>query len=91
MLKFYALQEKQARIARKMLGKENNSPITVRTARASIPCNPNTIYDIGNLKNPVYVVQEVTKPKDMGNLGNFTPELGMTDVRENSRERQLQY
>jgi len=86
MMRFYALQEKQARIARKMLGKENNWPISVKTARASIPCNPNTIFDVGLMANPVYIVGEPTKPKDMANVGSFTPQLEIPEERDDSRE-----
>jgi hypothetical protein len=37
----------------------------VRVGRASIPCNPNTIYNVGNLKNPVYLIQAKTDPEEV--------------------------
>jgi len=65
-----------------MLGKENHSPISVKTSRASIPCNPNTIFDVGLMANPVYIVGEPTKPKD--NDGSTTPQLEIPDERDDS-------
>ena len=65
MMRFCAKQEEEARIARIMLTGKENSPfeLSVRIGRASIPCNPNTIFDVGNLINPIYILKDKTNQR----------------------------
>jgi hypothetical protein len=44
-----------------MFGVNQDIDMEVQTGRASIPCNPNTIFDVGNMVNPVYVLRNKSK------------------------------
>ena len=46
-------------------GKENaDLDFVVKKARASVPCDPNTIYDVGNMKDPVLILQDRTNAQN---------------------------
>ena len=48
-------------MTRKLLAGDENSDINfdIRFARASIPSNPNTIFNVGNLEDPVMIFNDV--------------------------------
>lgn len=48
-----------------LAGKENKSMyLSVRSGRASILSNPNTIFNVGNLADPIYILKDTTNQID---------------------------
>ena len=56
------MQEAQRKSSDRLVSPKDH---VVQVARASIPCNPNTIYNVGNMRNPVYLLQEKTNTEDV--------------------------